>query len=245
MAEPLFFSKHLSEIGATLILSGDEAHHALAARRLQPDEILWLFDGQGGVAQARLQRIGKRGRELELRIEQKQQTPAPKYRVHLACALPKGDRQNVLLDMATQLGMTHFTPLLCERSVVKPGAASMERWQRICLEACKQSRRLHLPAINNLTLLAEFIAHVAASKNNLWIAHPETTSVESAPVLRQPLANDIIILVGPEGGFTAAEIELASNAGAKKISLGSNILRIEAAAVALLAVFAFGRSPAD
>lgn len=234
MFEPLFYSEHLSEVGARLVLSGDEARHALAARRLQPGETLWLFDGHGAVARASLQRVGKRGRELELRVEERQTAAAPKSVLHLVCALPKGDRQNVLLDMATQLGMTHFTPLLCERSVVKPGAGSLQRWQRICLEACKQSRRLYFPAIHNPCTLRELLARAPMPKDSLWMAHP-AASTPSLAVVRQAL-NDVTVLVGPEGGFTDAEVELAKAAGARHISLGSNILRIETAAVAALAV---------
>ncbi len=234
MLEPLFYSEHLSEVGANLMLSGDEARHALAARRLQSGDMLWLFDGHGGLARASLQRVGKRGRELELRVEERQTAATPKSVLHLACALPKGDRQNVLLDMATQLGMTHFTPLLCERSVVKPGAGSLQRWQRICLEACKQSRRLYFPTIHNPCTLQELLARASTPKDSLWIAHP-AASGQSLAIAHQAL-NDVTVLVGPEGGFTDAEIELAEAAGARRISLGSNILRIETAAVAALTV---------
>ena len=234
MLEPLFYCEHLGEAGARLTLSGDEARHALAARRLQPGEILWLFDGHGGLARASLQRVGKRGRELELRVEERQTAAAQKSVLHLACALPKGDRQNILLDMATQLGMTHFTPLLCERSVVKPGAGSAQRWQRIYLEACKQSRRLYFPTIHNPCSLQELLTRASLQKDSLWIAHP-AVSGQSLAIARQSFM-DVTVLVGPEGGFTDAEIELATAAGAKRISLGSNILRIETAAVAALAV---------
>ncbi|MFB3088665.1 MAG: 16S rRNA (uracil(1498)-N(3))-methyltransferase [Acidiferrobacterales bacterium] len=67
--------------------------------------------------------------------------PAPQPRIELACALPKGGRQSILLEMATQLGINVFWPLQCERSSVKPGATASRRWQRICVEACKQSRQ--------------------------------------------------------------------------------------------------------
>ncbi len=233
MQEPLFYSEYLAEVGASLTLSGDEAHHALAARRLQAGETLWLFDGHGGLVRASLQRVGKRGRELELRVEERQSAAAQKSVLHLACALPKGDRQNVLLDMATQLGMTHFTPLLCERSVVKPGAGGVQRWQRICLEACKQSRRLYLPTVHAPCGLPELLTRATIQKDSLWIAHP-AASAQSLATVRPSL--NVTVLVGPEGGFSDAEIELAIAAGAKRINLGSNILRIETAAVAALAV---------
>ena len=135
--------------------------------------------------------------------------------------------------MATQLGMTQFTPLTCERSVVKPSAASQERWRRICLEACKQSRRLYLPAIDPPATPAELAARVAASGQALWLAHPSGGAIPALTL--NNLAQTITILIGPEGGFTEKEIAQFTAAGATTISLGQAILRIETAAVAVLA----------
>ena len=163
--------------------------------------------------------------------------PPPRPALHLACALPKGDRQQVLLDMATQLGMTQFTPLHCERSVVKPGANSPARWKKICLEACKQSRRLHLPAMESLATVKNVTARAVAGGARVWIAHP----AEDARALIDAVSltpGDVTVLVGPEGGFTPEEVNQAIAQGAGFISLGKPILRIETAAVALLSAFA-------
>jgi 16S rRNA (uracil1498-N3)-methyltransferase len=237
MVEPLFYSEQLAEPGATLLLTGDEARHAATARRLHDGDTLWLFDGHGGIARATLRRIAARGRTLELRIEERRSEPPPRPALHLACALPKGDRQQVLLDMATQLGMTRFTPLDCARSVVKPGANSPGRWRKICLEACKQSRQLYLPAIEASSTLPDVARHAAAEGSQMWLAHPAAQAVSVTVAINQQ-ANDVTLLVGPEGGFTEAEIEQAVAAGAKPLTLGVSILRIETAAVALVAAFA-------
>ncbi|MDO8703724.1 MAG: RsmE family RNA methyltransferase [Sulfuricaulis sp.] len=237
MAEPLFYSEHLADSGATLTLTGDEAHHAATSRRLHAGDTLWLFDGRGGIAHATLRHMTARGRELELRIDERHTEPPVKPAIHLACALPKGDRQNVLLDMATQLGMTQFTPLVCERSVVKPGARNIERWQRVCLEACKQSRRLYLPDIHPPATLRAVTERAAAQGNDIWIAHPAAQAIPLASAVSQSAADAITILVGPEGGFTETEVSQAA-AHARILKLGSAILRIETAAVALVAAFA-------
>jgi 16S rRNA (uracil1498-N3)-methyltransferase len=237
MAEPLFYSEHLADSGATLTLTGDEAHHAATSRRLHAGDTLWLFDGRGGVARTTLLDVTQRGRALELRIEERSSEPAPKPAIHLACALPRGDRQNVLLDMATQLGMTQFTPLVCERSVVQPGARSIERWQRICLEACKQSRRFYLPDIQPPATLRAVTERAAAQGNDIWIAHPAAQAISLACAVSQSAADAITILVGPEGGFTETEVSQAA-AQTRILKLGSAILRIETAAVALVAAFA-------
>jgi 16S rRNA (uracil1498-N3)-methyltransferase len=237
MVEPLFYSEQLAEPGATLLLTGDEARHAAAARRLHDGDTLWLFDGHGGIARATLRRIAARGRTLELRIEERRSEPPPRPALHLACALPKGDRQQVLLDMATQLGMTRFTPLDCARSVVRSGANSPARWRKICLEACKQSRRLYLPAIEENSTAPDVARRAVAEASQVWLAHPAAQAVSITAAINQPV-NDVTLLVGPEGGFTETEIEQAVAAGAKPLTLGASILRIETAAVALVAAFA-------
>ncbi|MGE5241396.1 MAG: RsmE family RNA methyltransferase [Bacteroidota bacterium] len=237
MTDPLFFAERLPEAGAIMTLAGEEARHAAASRRLQPGDTLWLFDGRGGTARATLQRVGARGRELELRVQDRRTEPAPLPPIHLACAVPKGDRQQVLLDMATQLGMTEFTPLACERSVVKPGAGNRERWRRICLEACKQSRRAYLPVIHEPASPREVAIQAVAKGLGLWIAHPGVCAIPvSALAASRDQTRGAAILIGPEGGFTQEEVDAVSAAGGKALALGQAVLRIETAAVALLAM---------
>jgi 16S rRNA (uracil1498-N3)-methyltransferase len=238
MAEPLFYSEYLAEPGATLTLTGDEARHAAASRRLRSGDALWLFDGHGGIARATVLNIAAPARALDLRIEERLTEPGPLPSIHLACALPKGDRQGTLLDMATQLGMTEFTPLQCERSVVKPGTGSAERWRRICLEACKQSRRTHLPAIRSAATPQEVVSRAITAGGAAWIAHPSAQAIAVASAVAQTASANVTILVGPEGGFTEEEVAQARTGGAGQLVLKSAILRIETAAVALIAAFA-------
>lgn len=237
MTEPLFYSEQLAEAGATVMLTGDEAHHAASSRRLHDGDTLWLFNGQGDIARATLLRVTARGRTLELHIEERRTELAPLPAIHLASALPRGDRQQVLLDMATQLGMTRFTPLDCERSVVKPGTNSAARWRKICLEACKQSRRLYLPSIEATSRVQVVVGRATAEGGSVWLAHPSAESVAISMAVKRE-AKAVTILIGPEGGFTETEIEQAVAAGAKLLALGTSILRIETAAVALVAAFA-------
>lgn len=237
MAEPLFYYEHLADTGTTLTLTGDEARHAAASRRLLAGETLWLFDGRGGLARATLLDVKARGHMLDLRIDEKLTEPPPKPAIHLACALPKGDRQGTLLDMATQLGMTEFTPLTCERSVVRPGANSAGRWLRICLEACKQSRRSYLPVLHPSATPRELVAQEARRARRIWIAHPSAAAIAISHAVEQNSAADVTILVGPEGGFTEQEVERATGAGAQPVTLGPAILRVETAAVTLVAAF--------
>lgn len=234
MSQPLFYLPALPAASEIFLLTGDEARHAAGSRRLNVGDVLWLFDGRGGIAHATVRAIENRGRELRLELNERRIEPPPRPAVHLACAIPKGDRQAALLDMATQLGMTNFTPLICERSVAQPSARADERWRRICLEACKQSRRLYLPMIHPPATPSEVAVRATALAQETWLAHP---TGEAVPVCAlKDSAKDVTLMVGPEGGFTDEEMKSAVAAGAKTIGLGQAILRIETAAAALLAV---------
>jgi 16S rRNA (uracil1498-N3)-methyltransferase len=138
--------------------------------------------------------------------------------------------------MATQLGMVRFTPLVCARSVVTPGAHSAERWRRVCLEACKQSRRFYLPEIEAPASPRELARRAAPGA--LWVAHP--AAEPSALFAASSLPNTLTILIGPEGGFTEQEVGEVLAAGGRAFGLGAAILRIETAAVAALAAVTFG-----
>lgn len=245
--DSLFFLHPLPNIGETAVLTGDEARHAAASRRLQPGDLLWLTNGQGGLAQARIQNL-RRKEAVTLRIESKVQTPPPAPQIELASALPKGDRLSVLLDMGTQLGMTAFTPLLCARSVHSPHDTAPDRWRRIMLEACKQSRRTWLPEVNPPATPAKVARRAAEAGRTVWIAHPEprvgrpTTPAFQAPTEAKPnpplsdtQTSTYTLFIGPEGGFTDEETSAVVSTGGKCVSLGPAILRIETAAVTLLA----------
>lgn len=229
---PLFYCPDLPDVvGSRAVLAGDEAAHALTARRLQVHDDIGLFDGHGIAARAVVTAVDRRRKTLEAKLTDRRRMPAPRPAVHLACALPKGDRQSVLLDMATQLGMVRFTPLLCARGVVKPNPNTLDRLRRTCLEACKQSRRFYLPEIEPPATPRELAR--ASTPGNLWIAHP---TADAVPLSVTTGSNALTLLIGPEGGFTDEEVREAIAAGARPFSLGPAILRIETAAVAALAL---------
>jgi 16S rRNA (uracil1498-N3)-methyltransferase len=224
----MFYCESLPQPGGTVRLHGDEARHASASRRLSVGDTVRLFDGRGGIARGNVRALLDRGREIEISIDEHTQQDAPQPRVHIACALPKGDRASTLIDMATQLGMSSFVPLLCERSVVDPGTGTLERLRRVSLEACKQSRRAHLPRIHEPVKFVEMFAR----GGTFWMAHPDGETVASTA----PITQDLTLLVGPEGGFSEDEIAYAARQGARRVTLGTGILRVETAAVALLAL---------
>lgn len=232
MTAPLFYCPDLVTGASPLTLSPEETRH-VAAQRLRVGDPISLFDGRGHGARARVATIDTRGREVRVEITERFETPAPAYRLSLYCALPKGERLATLLDMATQLGVTHFTPLLCEHSVVQPSGNWHARAERICIEACKQSLRLQLPVLDAPQDFATALATARAATPCLWFAHPGATATPRSDDI--PTAG-LAIFVGPEGGFTEVEATAADRAGAIRVDLGPRLLRIETAAVALISI---------
>lgn len=229
---PLFYCPELARSGPTLALSPEETRHA-AAQRLRVGDAVALFDGRGHGARARVAAIGARGRGIEVEIGERFSAPAPVPPRALYCALPKGERLATLLDMATQLGMTRFVPLLCARSVVQPGTGWQARAQRICVEACKQSRRLYLPELGEPVSPAAALAAAQQTTPCVWFAHPRGSARPNAAAIP---SSGVAMFVGPEGGFTDEEVMQAERTGVTRVDLGSQPLRIETAAVALLAI---------
>ncbi len=230
--EPMFYCPELATAVGELRLDGQESRHARSARRISAGDSIWLFDGRGTLARAKVRALERRTGRLLLALVAREHVTPPRMHLTLACALPKGERQGVLLDMATQLGMSSFRPLLCERSVARPGPSTRRRWERICLQACKQSRRPHLPTIGE-PLTPALAAALAAEGFRIWLADPAGAAL-AAHAAAAPLPDRLLLVVGPEGGFTRNEVAIFEAAGAERVSLGRGILRIETAALCLL-----------
>ncbi len=226
---PLFYLDTLPGKDEEGVLSDEESRHVLASRRMAVGDTLYLTDGRGGLARVTIAEV-QRKRRVIVRVADKTFHDRPGRVVHVAAAPPKGDRMTAMLDMLTQLGMTRYTPLKCEYSPAKVTEKTLIRWNRICLAACKQSRRLWLPELSKPESLRQLLE--TCSDACLIAAHPgaESVSWESLKPSRE-----VVLIVGPEGGFSPAEMEAMWHAGVEWADLGENILRIETAAVAMLA----------
>lgn len=238
MSEPLFYCPELPVTGEIATLPVAEMRHAVIVRRLRIGSPIELFDGHGNFARAHVTAMADRRGPLRAQIIERHTESRPGPAIHLASALPKSDRQAVLLDMAGQLGVHSFTPLLCDRSIVKPGDQSTARWQRILLEACKQSRRLYVPEVREAATPGLAAQQAAIAGIPVCIAHPSGSTGSRLAQRVAEYRDSVTILVGPEGGFTEGEIESACAHGARPVSLGDALLRVETAAIALIAAFA-------
>ena len=230
MSMPTFYLDEGFDEGSQITLSGKEAWHALGVRRLNVGDPIRLIDGKGARALATVESLEGRNQAC-LRVAELTQIPPQQPNIVLATAIAKGDRQSTVLDMATQLGISAWQPLLCDRSVSKVGKNSYQRWQRICLEACKQSGSAWLPELLPAAKPEDVAREADAAGRQVLLAHPDGAAVDSSS------AADKLLMIGPEGGFTDDEVKRIVSAGANKVSLGQQILRIETAAVSLLARF--------
>ncbi len=228
---------HLGAIpapGEAARLPQQEARHLSVSRRLREGDAVELFDGRGTVAHAAVLACERTG-TVRVEILERHCMPPDALRLHLASAVPKGERQSVLLDMATQLGMSAYTPLLCARSTMRPSPATARRWQRIVLEACKQSRRPYAPTLHPPADPSTVAERAVAAGDTVWVADP-AAPVFNPRTIPAPSARATLI-IGPEGGFTEAERDALAAAGAMPLGLGETILRIELAAVTALGVY--------
>ncbi len=213
-------------------LPDDEARHAGGVLRLQAGDRVELFDGRGNSALSTLTSVTKR--KVSARVDTVETDAPAAMELHLAFAIPKGKRLDWLLEKATELGAASLTPLLCERSVAgtsELSANKRERWTAHCISAAKQCGLNRLPEIRQPIALDDLAADPPGAMLFGDLAGepiPLAAAIEKAN-------GPITILVGPEGGFTDAECATLRAAGAIPVRLGPSVLRIETAAVALLA----------
>jgi 16S rRNA (uracil1498-N3)-methyltransferase len=230
-APPWFYGPGLKERPALFDLAPEESRHLAGSRRLRVGDDITVFDGVGTTAAGQVLEIDSRQLKVRVALAGYQSVDEDLPRIHLMSAVPKGDRQSTLLDMATQLGMSDYTPLLCERGASVPSERATARWQRIMIEACKQSRRPWIPKIHSPASLKTVTTGKHGARQMMIVA--DLTGGRMSQISALSL-DEIFLLVGPEGGFSSAEIGQIHETGATLVALGSALLRTETAAVALV-----------
>jgi 16S rRNA (uracil1498-N3)-methyltransferase len=228
MSERFFLAT--APAGERAVLTGDEARHLARVLRGQPGDEVVVFTGTGLEWPARIVRVARDTVELE--TGPAREDPAPiGPAVTIAVALPKGERQKWLVEKLTELGVARLVPLETERGVAEATPAACERLRRGVIEACKQCGRNRLLEIGAPRSVAAALADMPPGSRAV-IADPDGISLDPRGLVAN--ATSLLAIVGPEGGFTAAEIAAAEQAGAIRVSLGPHILRIETAAIALV-----------
>lgn len=214
-----YFVDPLPETG-TAVLRGDIAHHLAAVLRCRRGWEVVLCDGRGGECTAVVQQV-QRG-ELTVELGPRRQAEPPRLQVHLALAPPRWQRAEWLFEHGTEVGVAVFHPLFTERT--RPQGERHERWQKLCQSAAGQCDRAHVPEVRPLRPLGEFLADPQLPRQRFLAAQDGT--LHSAPN-----AGAVLLLVGPEGGFSDAEAAAAFAAGFLPLRLGPHVLRTETAAL--------------
>jgi 16S rRNA (uracil1498-N3)-methyltransferase len=223
---------------------GDAATRHTQVLRLQPDDPVMLFDGQGGEWQARIASMGKRETRVQALEHRAVERELP-IAVTLALAMPAGDRMDFVIEKATELGAAAVQPLMCERSVLRLAGERADRrsahWRAIAVAACEQSGRNRVPVVLKPLALTAWLAGLDAagpSTDARWLLGWRNAKAGSEAVAEAPTLTSCLVLSGPEGGFTDEEEQLALLRGFTMVSLGPRTLRADTAPLALLAAIA-------
>jgi 16S rRNA (uracil1498-N3)-methyltransferase len=233
-------TERISDQTASLVRA--EAGYLGLVLRLAPGDRVEVFDGEGRVYEARIERLGPEDGTLVLTAPKPRPAPRPFV---LLQGLPKGDKMDLVVQKATELGVTEIRPVACSRSVVRyegeRAAKKAERWRRIGAEAARQCGRADLPVIHAPTSLQDALVALRDDELVKMIARVGATSVGLRTFLSSVTSAEPghALAVGPEGGFTPSEVDAAVGAGFTPVSLGDRILRTETVALAVLAAVRF------
>jgi 16S rRNA (uracil1498-N3)-methyltransferase len=217
-----------------VITDKEQLHHLTVVLRARHADSISLFDRQGGTYHGSISQIKKS--ELRIKIDGREKAPVSQVDLTLACAIPKASGMDDIIDQLTQLGVNSIIPMITERVVVKPfePEKKLERWRKIALNAAEQSQRNSLPEISAILKLDAVIQQTVGFNLRL-IPTLEGQTRPLHQVLENFSSGRVVVLIGPEGDFTAEEVKKAIESGFVPVSLGNNVLRVETAAAAVAA----------
>jgi len=224
------------QAGGTIVLTGAEAHHAASVRRVRIGEDVTVGDGRGTWLTGECEAVSPH--EVVVRITARTEIPASSPRIVLAQALAKGDRDELAVQAATELGVDEIVPWQAARSVSRWDSAKADkgrnRWAAIVREAAKQAHRAWLPDVTPLATAAGLALRAAASR--VVVLEP-SADVRLTDIGIDPAeTREVILVVGPEGGIAPDELLLFQRSGATVARLGDTVLRTSTAGPAALAV---------
>ncbi|MFE1396831.1 16S rRNA (uracil(1498)-N(3))-methyltransferase [Nocardiopsis dassonvillei] len=237
MTPPVFLVEAADLAADRVTVDGAEGRHAAVVRRIREGETVDLSDGRGLRARCTVTAVG--GDHIVCAVVERREEPAPRPRLTVVQALPKGDRGELAVEMMTEAGADAVVPWAAERCVTRwkgdRAAKALAKWRATAREAAKQARRARLPEVADLadrTAVVELLAGAGLGV----VLHEDGASRLSQ--LEPPVGQDadVVVVVGPEGGFSDAELEAFDAAGAVRALLGPSVLRTSTAGVAALSV---------
>ena len=229
-----FSPMELSEGDDELVLGEEESHHLGKVLRAQTGSSVEILDGRGSLAEAEISEIDYKA--TRVRILARKSIPPPNPFVRIAVAMTKANRWDEIIRPLTEMGVGRITPLLTERTEVRIPSGKepdkLAKWRKLAIEACKQSGNPWLPEIDSPLKFGELLPDKERAS---FIASLRLRPVKSLTDFESP-PSGFLLIIGPEGGWTEREEDLALEKGAVPFSLGPHVLRTETAAVCALAV---------
>lgn len=233
MSRPVFLADSLAP--DRLVLAGPEGRHAATVRRLRAGEQVDVVDGAGGRATCAVAAVGRDVVELDVVARSQEDAPVP--RLVLVQALAKGDRGELAVELATEVGVDEVVPWPAERCVARwegpRGDKALERWRATAREAAKQSRRARLPVVTAPAPTAAVAHRLGAAAAGLVLHESAVPPLASVAL---PDDGDVVLVVGPEGGISDRELETFTAAGGQPVRLGGTVLRTSTAGAVAAAV---------
>jgi 16S rRNA (uracil1498-N3)-methyltransferase len=239
-----------------LALTSAEAHHACDVLRLKRGDKLVVFNGRGREITAEIADVGKD--EIRLRKLHEAETPPLRCRITLGQAIPKGKNMDLIVQKAVEIGAAEIAPILSDRTVVhvdlESAAQKQAKWQQVAIEAAKQCGQNWLPQVRAPRKLKDFFSDVGVearvptrsfSFDLRLIGSLQSDARHLKKILADyssehgQLPTSVLMLVGPEGDFTPAELALARSHGCEPITLGPVVLRVETAAIYCLSILSY------
>ena len=230
-----------------LILTGSEAHHARDVIRLKRGDKAVLFDGRGREITGEI--VDVRRGEIDLRKLNENETPPLRCHVALAQAIPKGKNMELIVQKAVELGAAEIFPLISARTIVdldeKEARRKQVKWQTVAIEAAKQCGQNWLPQVHVPRALADFFSDFSMRLDLRLIGSLQPGALHLKKVLadfsaeHDRIPQSVLMLVGPEGDFTPAELALARSHGCRPITLGPIVVRAESGALYCLSVLSY------
>lgn len=228
--------------GDAVTLTGTEAHHAASVRRVRVDETVTLGDGRGVWLSGVVIAVGPK--QVEVRVASRDEVSEPSPRFVLVQALAKGDRDELAVQAATELGVDAIVPWQAARSVSRWDAKEdkgLARWRTIVREAAKQAHRAWIPEVQRLARTADLVA--LARTALVLVLEPSASARLTEVAAEASDGRDVVLVVGPEGGIAPEELSALEDAGARLVRLGDTVLRTSTAGAAAISVqsAAYGR----
>lgn len=233
----------LKSISDEVTISGGDARHLAYSLRAKRGDKITAVDGAGNCAVIELVDFDKETIKAR-RIGELQQVVTER-KIILADCLPKQNRFENIIEKATELGVDKIEPLISERTIARPGGAreksKLERWARIAKEAAEQCARDTIPVIENIRTLDDWLKKISPLAEDTlllfcWESEQKTTAREVLRNYKNSGGENIIVLIGSEGGFSEREVQAIKSAGGVSVTLGKRILKTDTAAISVLAM---------